>query len=258
MWFDEIMDDCKQALFTANKYKGIFIPIFLKLAYTFALVIFIVFTTIGGIARYRYILNYVFTDAWALREVLPSFLIGGLIFYLLILIGYSIIDVGSLNMFKLALSDVKPTFRDFREGIRNYLIKVILGKLFLHVLILIVSPLLIFLYLLYALLVGTLTAGWGITFLAVFVSVFLGTWISIIVLEGVAPLEAIGKSISLGRRYFKGLFVILLAASLIGSYSVSIFGILAAVLGGWFIAGIVSTYFKLVILLIYYRNKEQL
>jgi hypothetical protein len=216
MWFDEIMEDCKQALFTANKYKGIFIPIFLKLAYPLALGISILIITIGGVARYRYLLNDVFTDTWVLRELLPSILLVGLIFYVLILIGYSMIDVGSLHMFKMALSDVKPTFRDFREGIKNYLMKVILGKLFLHALILIASPLLVLLYLLYALLVGTLTAGWGILFLVVFISVFLGTWISIIVLEGSSPLKAMGKSITLGRRYFKGLFVILLAASLIG------------------------------------------
>ncbi len=258
MWFDEIMDDCKQALFTANKYKGIFIPIFLKLALSLAIGIFVVVSIIGGIARHRYILDYVFTDSWAMMEVLPGVLLSGLILYLLVLVGHSIIDVGSINMFKQALNGQKPTFKDFGEGIKHYLLKVLLGKLFLHVLILIASPIWICLYLLYAVLVGTLTAGWGIIFLAVAVSVFLGTWISITVLEGSSPLTAISKSLRLGKRYFKGLFVVILASSLISSYSVSIFGILAAVVGGWFIAGVVSTYFRLVILKIYYRNKEAL
>lgn len=258
MWFDEIMEDCKQALFTANKYKGIFIPIFLKLALTLAIGVFVVISTIGGIARHRYILDYVFTDTWAMMEVLPGILMSALVLYLLVLVGHSIIDVGSINMFKQALSDQKPTFKDFGEGIKHYLLKVLLGKLFLHVLILITSPILIFLYLLYAVVVGTLTAGWGVVFLAVALSAFLGTWISITVLEGSSPLEAIGKSLRLGKHYFKGLFVVLLAASLISSYAVSIFGILAAVVGGWFIAGIVSTFFKLVILRIYNRNKEYL
>jgi hypothetical protein len=45
---------------------------------------------------------------------------------------------------------------------------------------------------------------------------------------------------------------------LISSYSTVLFGVLAAVLGGWFFAGVVATYFNMVVMLIYYRNKEGL
>ena len=128
----------------------------------------------------------------------------------------------------------------------------------MHLLIIITLPVTAVLYIIYAVIAGTLTAGWGLLFLGVFVSIFLATWVPIIVIEGYSPLKAIGKSIKLGAKYFKGLFIVLLAATLISSYSTVIFGILAAVLAGWLIAGIVATYFNLIIMLIYYRNRERL
>jgi hypothetical protein len=161
-------------------------------------------------------------------------------------------------MFKIALDDQKPKYKDFTEGIKKYFFKVVLGKLFMHLLIIITLPVTAVLYIIYALIAGTLTAGWGLLFLGVFVSIFLGTWVPIIVIEGYSPLKAIGKSIKLGAKYFKGLFIVLLAATLISSYSTVIFGVLAAVLAGWFIAGIVTTYFNLVVMRVYYRNRERL
>lgn len=258
MWFDEIMDDCKQALITANKHKGVFIPIFFKLALTIALGIYVFVTFIAGIIKHEYILQYIFTDYYALMELLPTVITNGIIIYLLVLIGFSILDVGSINMFKSALNDEKPRFKDFKEGVKQYFFKVVLGKLFMHLLIVVSLPLTVVLYLIYALLVGTLTAGWGMLFLSVFISIYLGTWITIIVIEGYSPLKAIGKSIKLGAKYFKGLFIILLASTLLSSYSTIIFGFLVAILAGWFIVGIVATYFKLVVILIYYRNRENL
>lgn len=258
MWFDEIMDDCKQALITCNKYKSVMVPIFIKLALTFVIGAYVFISFIAGIIKHEYILQYMFDDSSAFMEVLPTILINGAVIYLLALIGFTLLDVGSINLFKVALSDNKPRYKDFTEGIKNYFVKVLLGKLFIHVLLVLTSPVLLALYLLYALLVGTLTAGWGILFLGVFIAVYLGTWISIVVIEGDAPFTAIGKSIRLGRRYFKGLFVVLLASTLISTYSVALIGPFAAVVGGWFIAGLVATYFNMVVMLIYYRNRESL
>lgn len=258
MWFDEIMDDCKQALVTANKHKAVFVPIFFKLALSIVLFAYIFVSFIAGIIKHEYVFDYISTDPSAIMELLPTLITNGIIIYLLVLVGFSILDVGSINMFKAALNDQKPRFKDFTEGVKNYFFKVILGKLFIHFIIVITLPLTAFLYVIYALIAGTLTAGWAMIFLSVFVSIYLGTWITIIVIEGYSPLKAIGKSIKLGKKYFKGLFIVLLAATLLSSYSVNIFGPLAAVLAGWFVTGLVATYFKLVVMLVYYRNKENL
>lgn len=258
MWFDEIMDDCKQALITANKFKTIFIPIFLKLGLSIALFGYIFVSFIASIIKNSYVFEYMYTDPSVLLELFPALIINGIVIYLLVLVGFSMLDVGSINMFKVALNDQKPKYKDFTEGIKKYFFKVILGKLFMHLLIIITLPVTAVLYIIYAIIAGTLTAGWGLLFLGVFVSIYLGTWVAIIVIEGYSPLKAIGKSIKLGAKYFKGLFIVLLASTLIGSYSTVIFGVLAAVLAGWLITGVVATYFNLVVMLVYYRNRETL
>jgi hypothetical protein len=199
-----------------------------------------------------------YNDPAAILRLLPTLIINAIIIYLLALVGFSILDVGSINMFKVALNDEKPKYKDFTDGIKSYFFKVVLGNLFMHFLIIITLPVTAVLYIIYALIAGTLTAGWGILFLSVFISIFLGTWVPIIVIEGYSPLKAIGKSIKLGAKYFKGLFIILLASILVSSYSTVIFGALAAVLAGWFIAGLVTTYFNLVVMLVYYRIRERL
>lgn len=258
MWFDEIMDDCKQALVTANKYKGIFLPILLNLVLVVGIAIFVFISMFSILMKYIYAIQYMPGDLYTIMEMLPVLLGIGLILYLIALIGYSIIEVGSINMYKAALSDIKPSFSHFIEGIKKYLLKVILGKIFLLLLSLLVSPIILVLFLLYITIAGTLTGGWAILFLSAFVLVYFSTWVSIIVIEGTSPFKAIGKSIKLGRKYFKGLFIILLATALLASYSVAILGIFAAIFVGWFIAGIVSTCSKLVLMLIYYRNKESI
>lgn len=258
MWFDEIMDDCKQALIAANKFKTIFIPIFVKLALSIVIFGYIFVSFIAVMIRNSYLFEYMFTDPSVIMELFPALITNGIIIYLLVLVGFSILDVGSKNMFKVALNNQKPKYKDFTDGIKSYFFKVLLGKLFMHLLIILTLPFTALLYIIYALLVGTLTAGVGLLFLSVFVSIFLGTWVPIIVIEGYSPLKAIGKSIKLGTKYFKGLFIVLLASVLVSSYSVSIFGLLAAVLAGGFIAGVVTTYFSLVIMLVYYRNRERL
>ena len=258
MWFDEIMDDCKQALITANKYKSIFIPIFLKLALSVILFIYVFVSFIVVLIRNSDLFTYMYTDPSMILRLFPTLIANIIIIYLLTLVGFSLLEVGSINMFKAALNDQKPKYKDFTDGIKNYFFKVVLGKLFMHLLIIITLPLTAILYIIYALLVGTLTGGWGILFFGVFVSIFLGTWVPIIVIEGYSPLKAIGRSIKLGAKYFKGLFIILLTSTLVSTYAIVIFGPLVAVFAGWFIAGLVATYFNLVVMLVYYRNRERL
>lgn len=256
MWFDEIMDDCKQALVTSNKYKGIFIPIFLKLALSLGIFAYILISFIAGIIKYQYIFENIFYDYYSFWEILPGIIISAIIIYLLVLVGFSIIEVGTINMYKIALSNQKPRFKDFTEGIKNYLLKVILGKLLLHIIVIITLPITAFLFIVYALIAGTLTAGLGFIFIGVFISIYFSTWIPIVVIEGCSPIRAIIKGFKLGSKYFKGLFIVLLASTLISSYSTIIFGLLVAVVAGWFISGLVAAYFQLVVMQIYYRNRE--
>jgi hypothetical protein len=253
MWFDEIMDDCKQALITVNKHKAVFIPLFLKLiVFLFAGIYF--FTALTSfLITYRY--TYIF-DHNVFPHVILNIIAHILVIYLAVLIGFCVIDTGTINMLKYALNDEKPRFKSFTEGVKKYLLKTVLGNLFIHGLVLVTLPITAILYTLLIVIFGTLTAGWAVIFLNTCISVFMGAWISILIIEEISPIKAMGKSLRLGKKYFKGLFVVMLASTLIGSFSSLLFGPLAAVFAGWFISGVVITYFRLVVMQIYYRMRD--
>lgn len=258
MWFDEIMDDCKNALRTANNNKGIFVPIFIKLGLNLLLFIIAIGFVFGNVIRMLNLSYRGKDDLLILLREVPVFIVIGVIIYLLYLAASSIIEVGSINLIKVAASGVKPKSSHFFEGIKDYFFKVLGGKLLILLIFLVLSPIIIGLYLLYAVLIGTLTAGWGITFLSVFVAVYFTSWTTAVVVDNLPPVKAIGISFKIGRKYFWGLFIVMLSSILISKYMSAVFGPLVALLGGWLISGVVLTCFKLVILMVYNREKEGL
>lgn len=258
MWFDEIMDDCKNALQIANKNKGIFIPIFIKLGLNILLIILSIIFVIGNIVMITNLSIQGMEDLQILLREIPAFLIVGAIIYLIYLLGDSLIEVGSINLLKVAAGGNKAKFSCFFEGIKSYFLKILGGKLIILLIFLVLSPIIIVLYILYTALIGTLSGGWGITFLSVLVAVYFASWTTAIVVDDISPLKAIGLSFRLGKKYFWGLFIIILSSTLIGSYIAVAFGSLIALFGGWLIAGVILTYFKLVVLLIYNRKREEL
>jgi hypothetical protein len=258
MWFDEIMEDCKNALRITNNNKGIFVPIFIKLGLSILLFATTFAFVIGYIVR---IANFSFRDISDLQILfreLPIVLAIGIIIYFLYLLGSSIIEVGAINLLKMAVAGNKLKSSHFFEGIKNYFLKVLGGKLIILLIVLVLSPVIIGLYLLYTVLIGTLTAGWGITFLSAFITVYFTSWTTAVVVDNLSPIKAIGISIKLGKKYFWGLFTIILSSILISRYIAVVFGPLVALLGGWFIAGVILTYFKLVVLMVYNRKREGL
>ena len=258
MWFDEIMDDCKNALRIATNNKGIFVPIFIRLGLSILMFVVAFAFLIGYVVR---IVNLSFTgieDLQILFREIPIVLVIGVTIYLIYLLGDSLIEVGAINLLKMAARGNKPKTSHFFDGIKAYFLKVLGGKLIILLIVLILSPIIIGLYLLYTILIGTLTAGWGITFLSVFVAVYFTSWTTAIVVDNISPIKAIGVSFKLGKKYFWGLFIVILSSILIGRYITVVFGPLVAMLGGWFIAGVVLTYFKLVVLMVYNRKREGL
>lgn len=258
MWFDEIMDDCKNALRVSHNNKKIFIPIFIKLGLNILLIILAFALVIGNIVRIANLSMRGMEDLNILLRQLPLFLIAGVIIYLIYLLGDSLIEVGSINLLKVAVNEEKPGFSYFLEGIRRYFLKVLGGKLIILLIFLVLSPIIILLYLLYTAIIGTLSGGWGVIFLGVLVAVYFASWTTAIVVDNLSPTRAIGLSFKLGKRYFPGLFIIMLSSTLISSYISMVFGPFVALLGGWFIGGVILTYFKLVVLLIYNRKKQEL
>ena len=258
LWFNEIMDDCKQALKACNDYKSIFIPIFVNVGLAILLGIFLlIFYIFLSFDIVRSVINNLeFYEI--LNNNLLSIIILGVVTYFLIVIGTSLIKAGSIKLYENAVNNIKPQASHFFEGIKKSFFNVFKGKLFIHLIFLLISPILLILFLIYSATLGILSGGWAIIFLASFVSVFFTAWPIITVVDDVKSLKAIGLGFRLGKRYLSPLFLLMLANIMISSYVVSLAGPLGALIAGWFLSGIVGTYFKVIILLVYKRNKENL
>lgn len=258
MWFDEIIDDCKQALKISNDYKGIFVPLFINLGLIFLLAIFLmiygVFLLIDIIGSI--VSNLEVYDVFISN--LTSILIIVIIGYILLVIGISLMKAGSIKLYQRAINNVKPQASDFLEGIKQSFFNILKGTLFIHLIIILMSPIVLGLFILYSMTIGILSGGWGILLLASFVSVFFAAWPIILVADNIKPLRAIGLGFKLGKKYLPGLFILMLSNIMIGNYLVSVLGPFGAVMAGWFINGVVGTYFSVVVFLVYNREKVEL
>ncbi len=256
MWFDEIMDDSKQALKIANKFKAIFIPIFINLG---LLIAFGIYCLISGIVLFRNISTTIrsgFRDFDIITSILPSTIIIFIFTYILIIVFTSIMKAGTISLYKSAIKGIKPSSSNFFDGIKKSFTKILTGSFLLHLICVILSPILIALFVLYAATVGILSGGWGLVFLGAIISVFFAIWPIIVVADNIKPIKAIRISISLGRRYFWGLFVLMLSNIMLSRYISFVFGPVAAIIAGWFIAGVIQTYFEVIMFLVYNRKKE--
>ncbi|MGE4284568.1 MAG: hypothetical protein AB7G87_12760 [Clostridia bacterium] len=257
MWFDEIMDDCKKGLEVANENKGIFIPILINAGfYILFFAAALLFLVIFFIAHGRNLEN-VFNDPENFMNIFLPLIIGGLGAYLLFIILRSVIEAGSINLYKFAAEGIRPKACYFFDGAKRYFFKIFAGTIFFHMILLVLLIPLLLLLILYTLTVGVLTGGWGLILVGVIGGIYLSAWTVAVVVDDIGPLKAIGMSIKLGRKYFRGLFVLTLSGIMISNYLSVAFGPLVVFIGGWFISGVVLAFFKLVLLLVYKRKKEE-
>lgn len=261
MWFDKLMDNCKKSLETSINFKHVFIPIFLKLILTliigaivFISIIIVISTgVISGISDFT-------GSALTLSILLP--IVAFLLFaYLTYIIIWSAIEVGSIQIYKVAINGQKPTKDIFFNAMKSYVTKLITGNLLIHFIALITSPILLIVYLLYVVLIGIPSAGWGLLFLTVVISTLFATWTIAIVNDELGAVDAIKKSFTIGIKHFKTIFLIMLSITMVSNYVITLFGPLGSIIGGWFIGGVVVTYFKIVLYLTYLdinTNKTQI
>lgn len=258
MWFDDIMDDSKEALKLANKNGTVFIPIIINALVNILFVVFIVFGAIFfGIVfkdRLSGIVNG-YESPWPV--VIPAS-IAVFVTYLAYTAIKAIMDVGSINMYKTAYQGVKPGAHHFLEGVRIYFWRVFGVTLFFNFIFIILSIPILAIFLLYTATIGLLTAGWGLVFLWSIIGAYLSSWIIAVVTDDIGAFEGIGRSISLGRKYFWALFILNLAGAMIAPYVSLAFGGFVAVFGSWFLSAAIMLYMKFAILLFYERKKGEL
>jgi len=169
---------------------------------------------------------------------------------------WGFIEVGSISLYRAALKDEKPTKAHFMDGIKSYFTKVLSGKLLIHLIILILSPILVLLFFIYFVVIGIPSAGWGLVFLSTTIGVLFATWTIAIVSDDYGAIEAIKKSFEFGKSNFKIMFITILSMTMISSYAMMLFGPLGFLLAGWFIGGVVSTYFRIIIYMTYLDHSK--
>ncbi|WP_202707267.1 hypothetical protein [Sporosalibacterium faouarense] len=258
MWFDEIMDDCKEALRISDNHKGIFIPVIINFVLT---LLFIAYCVFIGIALFRKISNipmYSWNSYNTWLHQIPPILIIALLNYIIVVLFSSIMKAGSINLYRYAIDNKKLKASYFMEGIKTSFLKILGGTLFTHIIALFASPIILIFFLIFSFTLGLLSPSWGMLFLSTVSTVFLFAWPIIVVEDNMGPIQSILTSVKLGWRNFLGMFVILLGNALISKYVLFIFGPLVAFICGFLLMGIVHTYFKVVVLLIYKRKKENL
>lgn len=256
MWFNDLMDDLKKAFLISTKYRQVFIPIFLKLAMNIVVALVII---VGGLAS---VFSGTFASIYGTEPVnvaisiitsMSMFLLVGYILYMIL---YSFIEVGSINLYRVAISGRKPEKSDFLDVIKSYIGKVISGKLLIHFIALILSPIIIILYLMYLILIGTLTGGWGLVFLGVIIDMYFAMWTIAIVNDDLGVKSAISKSFSFAKEHFNVMFILILSTHMIAQYSISVLGPLGILLLSWFIGGVIRTYFKITTYITYLRYES--
>jgi hypothetical protein len=257
MWFDNIMDDCKKGLKVAGDHKGIFIPILVNagIHILFFILLFIVLMTYF-IAHGRDLGNIADSPGNYMGMII-TLIIGGLISYLILTILGCLLESGTVQLYKLAVEGIQPRASWFIDGAKRHFIRILGGTLIFHIITFVLLIPILVIMVLYTFTVGILTAGWGLILVGVIYGVYFNAWTIAVAVDNKGPIEAIGASMRLGKRYFRGLFVLTLAGIMISQFLTSAFGPLVAFVGGWFISGVVLAFLKLVVLLVYKRSKEK-
>lgn len=256
MWFEELMDDCKNALRICHKSKGIFIPMIIQMVlYVFAVFVMIVgmFILLMHNIRAAHTLER-YQDV--LSMFMPIVLMVVLVYAFLVLVGI-VVEVGSIRLYDLAQEGIKPKAKYFMEAVKKYFLRVLGMVLGVHGVLLILLPILLVFLIIYGMTIGILTAGWGLTFLTVFVGVYFSIWKIAVVLEDMRAVKAVMASIRFGHRYFWSMFILTLSFTLISAYVAYAFGTLIALLAGWFITAVITTYFKVVFVIFYKRKRNE-
>lgn len=253
MWFDELMDSCKRALALITANIWIVLPYVLHtlaLVITFAALALVVFLLILGAAG----LSAYFQD-WLL--MIPAALVTAVIVVLVVSAVNACIEAGSVRLFAAVAAGERPSAPIFWAGVRSHFMSMWGLMLLLSLAAIVLSPVLIVVLALIVM-VGGLSAGWGFLIFPVMLTVYLGAWTVALVLDNLGGLQALKAGVSFVNRYFWGLVILGLAATLLGPTLSGVMGPLVAMLAGWIIAAFVRSWSTMAIILIYQRRRPEL
>ena len=255
--FNNLMDDMKEALTLSHRYKGLFLPALIAnlimVVLGFIMIFVVIFFVMGAIMS--------FTASQANWTYLISIAVITILLILLFSLVFMALDLGINSIVIGSVNGEKPSTQLFFKRIRTFFLKVLMTKIGLFFLYTIGFILLLIPYILYLVTVGVLTGGYGILFITCLLQAFLGSWTLLLMENDDHPISgftSIGINIKFGKNYFWLLSLVFFIQLQLTAYLPGLFGLLGATLATLFISYVVSTVFKIVVLLTYRRYKENL
>lgn len=256
MWFEELMDDFKNAMLLSDKYKGMYVPVLFKLAMGIILGVLFIGSFIGMLTGGILASEMVKEPFKFAVSMIGSMGVVFILMFIIYCILWSIIEIGTISLINAALIDEKPTKEHFLNGIKEFLGGTVITKVILDLVWFVTFPIWLTLFLIFMLTVGILTGGWGLILLGAAVSALFISWPIVIVNGNKRGLSAVKESIVFGRKNLKSMVVVIVFASLVSGYASSMFGPLVALIGAWLIGGAILIYSKIIIVMKYTRYKE--
>lgn len=255
--FEYIMDDMKSSLKLSFENKQLFYPaIAANIAFMVVGIIAIILIFVG-------IFSFIFTVSASTFETAGTNILGmSLFLFVLTVIAivvtsliFLVIEIGSIQLIINVLDGKPVTKAAFFEGVKTYVVKIFFTNIalsFIYILgfIILLAPLII-----YTVVVGVLTFGYGMLLLTLVFQSLLGYWVLILMNDGGGCFESIGKNIRFGRAHLKPLLFIffiynLFAANFVYQSGLSATGIIVV-----FVTTSVGIYFKMVLIKTYRRLK---
>lgn len=253
--FDHLMDDIKEALILSNGNKRLFLPALLAniliIVLGIVMVVFFVAAMIGTVSA---------VSDFSMNGPRWSMIFGMIIGIVLFLIVFSIVfmalDIGITGLVIGLVDGERPSSSLFFGAIKNNLFPVFLTNLGLTFIYFFGFLLLLIPLVLYMLTVGVLTGGWGMIFLSCMTQTLLGYWVLIKMEDHRGGFESVGVNIRFGKNHFWLMILIIYMQISFAAFIPGLFGLIGMALASFFISYVVTTFYKIVVLLTYRRYRE--
>lgn len=255
--FNNLMEDMKESLILSNQRKGIFLPALIANIAIFILGIIALVVIIASVTGTIVAAINDFDNVVANVALISSIILGILILVLIFSILFIALDIGITGLVIGAVDGEKPTASLFFSAVKRHLIPVFFTKIGLGLIILISMILWIIPFVLYLVTVGLLSGGWGMIFLTCVLNALIGFWVLIKIEDHRGGFESIGVNIQFGRSHIWLLILIFYLQINLASFLPGLLGFLGAAIASLFISYMVTTYFKIVLLMTYRRYRKE-
>lgn len=250
--FDALMDDMKKALIISGQYKSLFLPALIINILLFVFIVIAIFSIIAMAIS----IGVVSANGGFQGNI--GTIIGMVVFILIVIVFFTLltlaVDLGINSLVINAADGIAPSPKNFFKGIKENIVPVFFAGIGLNIIIFFAFILLIVPLILYFVIAGILTGGWGITLFSCTFQGLLGYWTLIKMQDHRGSFESVGVSIKFGRKYYWLIVLMVYLQVSFAAYFPALLGIIGAAFASLFISYAMLIYFKLVYLLTYRRH----